>query len=79
MKNFISDALDVCKRLEVSNDYDCKTELKSGDTTYFTMQLKGDYAVKVLHLAVGIAAVGGACLIASVSSALKRRSCCKKS
>lgn len=78
MKKIISDALDVCKKLEMSNNYDCKTELKSGDKVYFTMQFKGDYAVKLLHLAIGAAALSGVCLIASITSAVKRRDCCKK-
>ena len=78
MNKFISDAIDVCKKLEMSNDYDCKTELKSGEKVYFTMHLKGDYAVKLLHLAIGAAALGGVCLITSVTSAVKNRDCRKK-
>ena len=78
MKNFLSDAIDVCKKLEMSNNYDCKTELKSGDKVYFTMQFKGDHAIKLLYLAIGAAALTGAWAISSVSHALKQKECAKK-
>lgn len=80
MKNFLSEAFDTVKRLEISKKYDCKTELKrSGEKEpYFAMQLKGDFTIKPIHIVVGAAAVALACLISSMSSMIKHRSCCKK-
>ncbi len=81
MKNFLSEAFDTVKRLEISKNYDCKTELKrSGEKEpYLAMHMKGNFTIKPIHIAIGAAAVASACLISSMSSMIKRRSCCKKS
>ena len=79
MKNFLNETCKLCKNLEISKNYDCKTELKSSDaeTPYFTMHVKGDYTLKPLHIAVGAAVLAGMYLITSVTSMIKRRSCKK--
>ena len=80
MKNLLKDACKVCKCLELSKSYDCKTEFKSSDadTPYFTMHMKGEFTVKPIHVAIGAAVLAGGYVLASVSSALKRRTLCKK-
>ncbi len=80
MKNFLSETFDALKKLEISKKYDCKTELKStdGKEPYFIVQMKGDFTVKPIHVAIGAAVVASACLISTLTSAVKHRSCCKK-
>ena len=79
MKNILSDALSICKNFEISKNYDCRTEFKSSEEKepYFVLQTKGNYTLKPIHLAIGILAIGTACLISSVSSSAKARQCRK--
>ncbi len=80
MKKFFSEAIDTLKKLEMSKKYDCKTELKGAGEKepYFVVQMKGDFTVKPIHIVVGAAVVASACLISSISSAVKHRASCRK-
>lgn len=76
MKNFLSNAISACKKFEIFKSYDCKTEMRCGDseTPRLSMHLKGDYTLKPIHIAVGAGILTAAC----IASAIKRKCCCKK-
>lgn len=76
MKNFLCNAVSACKKFEISESYDCKTEVKCGDSgsPCLSMHLKGDYTLKPIHIAVGAGILTAAC----IASAIKHKCCCKK-
>ncbi len=80
MKNFLSETFNAFKKLEISKNYDCKTELKtSGEKEpYFVVHMKGDFTVKPIHIVIGATVVASACLISTLTSAVKHKACCKK-
>jgi hypothetical protein len=81
MKNILSDVMRICKNFEIAKNYDCRTELKSSEEKepYFVMHTKGNFSVKAIHIALGVALVGSAYIISSVATSVKHRHCAKKS
>lgn len=75
MKNTFKDVCCLCKKLEISKNYDCKTELKAKgeDKPYFSMNFKGNFTITPLHILIGSAALAGVYIAMSVSKAAKRK------